>query len=693
MSTSKLDEPAIHVESMIPSAEVDLEDLDAASRKKSFTRGMVLALSAQWVILTGWCWHLYSSFDVHVDFAGLSMGWWGMIHAVWNPHITMWHHSFLADHFELISLPLSFLSILWPHDFWGFIIQNGFITMGEVAGILLVELFTQRPWWPSRLTEIKVKWMTLGLFLVNPWIFWAASDDVHFHAIGMAAAGMLVLYCALAQKWWWTVAATALCLSFGDVAGLFLFSVALSVLLVGWREWKFRIASGSLLFVGYGWIKFVARMGGSAGTNLHLHFGYLLGSSASKATAIDVAVALVKHPGLAMLHLVHAFGSLFGYVSAGGVFGLVSPLAGPMWLTLLEGGLGRKAGITFGSLSMSPWQMVGAAYMVGPCSVVAIGWLTSRTGGIGTWFRRHLRLVVGFVLVNALLWGAIWIPDEVHNMNLTPAATAEALDHVLALVPHENAVFGSWSVLGRFGERQYLHTFPLKIRVKEELGFRLNTPQVDFVVAPWTGLALEGPNQIGILGALRRDSEVKLVYHKSEVWLFSYNRKPGQNILYLNVSYANVPGSVLPYPTGQHPMVGLPGNRCLYSDQLGSGYLVSRLTQHLTLGSYRLSLDVDAQTPLVLEVRDDDTHRLLARSYDDVLPGRHFVNLPFDVTPMNFFHDPLFKGWWPYHFAQLPPLPEDTVEFRLWSPGGGMRSVCSLSLVEVTPGATKVPPV
>lgn len=658
-------------------------------KPRIFTWGVMLVLAAQWVALTTWCWRVYTFFNVRVDFAGLSMGWWGMTHGIWNPHISMWHHSFLADHFELISLPLSYFSRVWPYDFWAFIIQNSFITMGEVGGILLVELFAQREWWPQGL---RTKWITLGLFVVNPWIFWAASDDVHFHAIGMAAAGILVLYFALAQKWVKMVAATALCLACADLAGPFLLSVAASVLVVGWREWKFRIASVGLLVTGLAWIKIVAKMGGAAGSNLKLHFGYLLGTTAKKATSIDVVVAIVRHPGLALVHLGHAMGSIFGYLSAGGIFGTFSPLGGPMMLTLLEGGLGRKAGHTFGSISMSPWQMIAATYMAGPCSIVTLGWLMSRRRGPGPWLHRHRRSVVAVLLVNALVWGAIWIPDEVHNINLTPPSTAQALDHILTLVPHQNAVFGSWAVLGRFGQRRYLRTFPLKVSMHEELGFRLNTEQVDFVVAPWTGLALEGPNQIGILAALSRDPAVKMVYHKAEVWLFSYNRKPGQKILYENVSYANVPGSVLPYPSAEAPLAHATSTGCLNFDQLGAGYMVSRLTQHLPLGTYETVVSIDSQTPLVLEVLDDDTHQLLARSYDDAAVGMQPLVLPFTITAANFYHDPLFKGWWPFHFAQLPPLPEDTVEIRLWSPGGGSRSVCRLSLFQTSAAATKTPP-
>ena len=669
--------------------EFEVPAIDAVPPARIFTRGVVLVLVLQWVALNAWCWRVFSFFNVRVDFAGVSMGWWGMTHGNWNPQIPLWHHTFLADHFELISLPLSFLSKVWPYDFWAFIIQNSFITMGEVAAILLVELFAQRSWWPSGL---KTKWITVGLFVMNPWIFWAASDDVHFHAIGMAAAGILVLYFALAQKWVKMSVATVLCLSCADLAGPFLLSVAASILLVGWRQWRFRFAGVLLLITGFGWIKFVAKMGGAAGSNLKLHFGYLLGASARKATSVDVVVAIAKHPVLAAVHLGHAMGSIFGYLSAGGLVGIFSPLGGPMMLTLLEGGLGRKAGPTFGSISMSPWQMIAATYMAAPCSVIAIGWIMSRRGGLGPWSLRHKRAIVSVLLLNTLIWGGMWIPDEVHNINLTRPGTADALSHILKLVPHENQVFGSWAVLGRFGQRQYLRTFPLKVNLHKELGFRLLTPQVDFVVAPWTGLALQGPNQIGILGGLSRDPAVKLVYHKDQVWLFSYNRKPGQNILYEDVSYANIPGSVLPFPTSEEPQAHVTNQGCLSFHQSGGGYLVSRLTQHLPLGTYQAVVSVDSQTPLVLEVLDADTHQLLARSYDNQAVGMQSLILPFSITAKNFYHDPLFKGWWLYHFAQLPPLPEDTVEIRLWSPGGGSRSVCRLSLFQLSAAATKTPP-
>ena len=659
----------------------DQRVLETPGRRWPITRAMVMILGAQWTVLTIWCWHLYASFDVHVDFAGLSQAWWLMAHGDWNPQITMWHHSFLADHFELISVPLGLLSRVWPYDFWGFMIQNAFIIMGEVGGLLLVSLFARREWWPRQLLSARsATWLTLALFVLNPWIFWAASEDVHFHAIGLAAAGILVLYCALAEKWWWLIGATMLCLSCADVAGPLLLSIGASVLLVGWRRWRPRVISAALIATGFVWIKFVALMGGDKGTNLKLHFGYLLGNTAGKATSVDVVIAILKHPALAVNHFAHAAGSLFGYASAGGILGIFSPLSVPTWLTFLEGGLGTKTGVTFGTISMSPWQMITSIYFIGPTSVVALGWLVSRAGRIATVLREHLRLVIGILLANALLWTAFWVPDEVHNMNLTPPATVAALDHVVAMVPHQNAVFASWSVLGRFGQRRYIHTFPLRVRVTDQLGFRLNTSQVDFVVTPWTGLALEGPNEIGILGALERDRSVKLLYHRAQVWLFSYDRRPGQQVLYVNASYVDVPGVVLPSPTLAQDRTGWPFSGCRSSDNAASGYLVSRLTQHLPVGQYQLSLTVDSTTTLILEVLDDATRQLLARTYNSILPGVHTLNLSFTLTSGNLHHDYLFKGWWPYHFAQLPPLPQDTVEFRLWSPGGGVRSVCALSL-------------
>jgi hypothetical protein len=390
--------------------------------------------------------------------------------------------------------------------------------------------------------------------------------------------------------------------------------------------------------------------------------------------------AIAKHPTLAGAHLWHATGSLWGYISAGGVIGMLNPLSAPAWMTLLEGGIGRAAGVTQGWIAMSPWQMIGSVYFIGPSSVISLAWLLTRHGRLGNFCRRYLKWIIGVMLVNALIWSAIWTPIEIKNLNLTPAATVAALDHVETLVPHQNELVASWSVTGRFGQRKYLFTPPLRLGLRKHLHIRLYTPTVDFIVAPWTGLATEGPNQIGLLSALSSTPGVTLLYAKAQVWLFAYHRRPKQKFLHLDVSYLDVPGAVLPFPIGQKEGAGFPTNSCLFSDRYKEGYMMSRLTQHLKVGYYQVEFNIDSQVPVVLEVLDDDTKQLLARSYDVVIKGPHTLTLDFNITQADLFHNRNFQVPWPYHFDQLPPLPWDTIQFRLWSAGNGLTSVCSASL-------------
>ena len=656
--------------------------IPAARKRRDIPRTIEAVLALQLVTLIIWCWWVYDTWNVHVDFATRSEAVYGILHGDWNPFYTVMGWSHLADHFDLSLYPTAFLTELWPHLMWLFIIQALLVVAAEYGVLRIIVVLSSRSWWPSRMPRRQAMGVLVALYVCNPFLFWAVVSDPHFHMFGAMCGVVWTLYFFFRRSWGWMAAAVGLTVLFGDLAAQFLIVLGVSIALISLRDRGGRNIGLLVALCGLVWSGVAIAGGAGSGSELGIHYGYLTNTSKLQVPVTAVASGLASHPLRAVSRVPDAMASMWGYVSIGGVLGLFTPLSLPVALNAVEAGLGVQAWVGWpyssaGSMAEMPWQMFPMLLLEPLFTLIALAWLQRPLGRWRRQVRRITPLALLLLVVNGLVWFVVWMPWVVNSINLTPPSTVAVLNQVAAEVPSANEVVASIGVIGRLGDRQYIYD---DVFGSANTVVPLRTPHVDFVITPVTGQESNAVDLEALTSYLLQQPNAQLMLHRQNVWLFDYTRLPGQHQFVMHYNSVGVVGAALPTTSSSRPPnVGWPQRNCLWSGARSGGYLFTQYRNALAPGSYVLRMTVAGTAAMTVKVGDDDSHLLLASGHIRVQPGLRTVALPFTVTSWGMI--PVTHGWGPYRLSFPIPQRNDMIETRLWSAGGPRRAVCDVSVL------------
>lgn len=651
--------------------------------RERLPQALVGILAVQWAILCGWTWWVYDSWNVHVDFATRSQAAYGILHGNWNPLYTIVGWTHLADHFDLSTYPLAFLTLLWPHLVWLFIAQVTLLVFAEYGALKVIDVFVRRSWWPADFRRRTALSVAVLLFVLNPISVWAVAQDVHLHMYGAVCGLVFVLLFFLRRQWPRMAGAVVFTLLFGDLSAQLLVMLGLSLLLVSLRSRRERLVAGAVVAAGAIWWAVTNFVGGGAGSELGLHYGYLAATSRQQIGIGEIVSGLVRHPGLGLDRLPSAFASMWGALSIGGVVGLFTPLSLPIALNALETGLGVQSWVGWpylspGAMAEQPWQMMPMLVLEPLLTIVALGWLRRNGSRLGRAMARATPVLLGILVANALLWSLIWLPQVIASTNLTPPATVAVLNQVQRRIPAADEVVASIGVIGRLGYRPYLYA---TVFGSADTVIPLRTATVDFVITPVTGQESNAVDLADLTSDLLRQRNARVLIRRDDVWLIEYHRLPGQRRLVVHYGSDDVVGAALPTPPQAVTQVNWPAPDCLWSDARTGGYLFTKYRDALAPGQYVLQMSVEGKTGMTVSVGDDDTHQVLARGNVVRRQRLHRVALPFTVIDAGRI--PVSFGWGPYRLSFPIPQENDIIETRLWAGGRGPRAVCSVSIRRV----------
>lgn len=639
-----------------------------------------VTLFVQFVALCAWTRWVYDTWNVHVDFASRTQAVFGILHGNLNPLYTIMGWSQLADHFDLSMYPAALLTTVWPHLMWLFIIQVALLIVAELGALRVLDLAIGHAWWPGTIRRNVAFGVVLVIFCANPFIVWGVAADLHFHMFGAVAGMTFVALYFLEERWRRMTVAALVTLAFGDMGAQLLVAVGIVLAWLTLRSPGKVKAAGGLVLGGIAWWAITSWLVGSAGSELGLHYGYLAGSSAPQIPLGHVVVGLVSHPATVAHRVPAAFGSMWGPLSIGGVLGLLTPASVPVALNAVEAGLGVQTWIGWpysstGSMAEMPWQLLPMLIVEPVLTLVALAWLQRGNAR----FRRSIALITPVFLVimvvNALLWSVFWFPPVLRSINLTPPATVSELNTIADRIPAANEVVASLGVVGRLSDRQYVY---LTVFGSAETVIPLKTPNVDFVITPVTGQESNAVDLEYLTSYLLQQPNATLVSRSQNVWFFTYHRRPGQTEMTVDYQAVDISGTALPTPAHSHATPNWPAQGCISTNARSGAYFISNYRNALPPGKYLARLRVWNTGKMLVQVGDDDTHRLLARGWVRSSPGLRAVTLPFAVDSSG--NIPVSSGWGPYHLSFPIPQTSDMIEIRVWSSGPGARSICSISL-------------
>jgi uncharacterized membrane protein len=459
-------------------------DPEPGHERRSSLRWLVWVGIAAGVVQAGvlivYSAHLYSHFDLTVDFAVENQAWSRIAHGDLSPYMTINPHNyphygypFWKDHLELITWPLALLGLVFPSSFTLLVVQD----LALAACTVVIVLFTRDvlvaapagedgiaaepgharlSWWEQRWDRGWVPALGLGalaIALINPWVYWSASFDFHIEPLATLFALLVardVWKGRMLRSLWWVVA-LLLC---GNVAGTYLVGIGIFALLSIHRR-DLRVPGIALTVGGILASVIVSAVGGAEGTLIGYNYAYLAHVPAgSPASTGAILGGIIAHPGTP-LHMIWSRAHLlYLQLAAGGLIGVLSPLGfGMSVVVLLENALNGSLVFSsqtsaFQSLSVYAFVLVG--------TVMVLLWLGRRR-----WSGRRLvaSVVAAAVLVQVVVLAAIWIPRARTQFAVINGPTATTLAQLQPKIPDGAEVIASQGVIGRFADRRLVFPF------------------------------------------------------------------------------------------------------------------------------------------------------------------------------------------------------------------------------------------
>ncbi len=631
-------------------------------------------LGAQLAVLLWWSTRLAGRFALSWDFAIYHQAWWAIAHGHLDPFDTVAGYPFVRSHGELFMWLLALLAWAWPHAVTLLWVQDLALVGAEVVAFtwLCDRAASARSPSGTGASWLPVALAAAGLVLLvgDPWVYWALSFDFHFEVVGILFAVVAARTLARdpSSRWLWLWVGTLV--ACGDVAATYAVGVGLGAALAG-RRWRRRGVEVAL--VGAGWTVLLTLAGLDAGSGLVSGYGYLAaGASAVLPGSIglkQLVVGVLEHPQRVLSTLWSRRVDLYADLGPAGLLGLASPwVAVACLLVLLENGLNANLGF------VAPQFQSALVFVLLPVGTVGV------LAALGRRRPRLALIAAAVVTLNAVAWGAVWIPRTTSQWLRVSPAAASALASVERQLPTGVEVVASQGVVGRFSGRQWVYAV-----ISPGSVIPVKTPTVWVVVAPTQGIETEPVAAADALVAeLAGPLHAELVVARAGVWAFRWT--PASSVASLAVPPvpATVPAWAAPGPAGRPVTVGPPPTWRAASTGR-EGYVVAGDYRRELPGRYTATVVLATTARVDVEVWDATGDVLLARRQLVATNGQEAVTVPVDVVRTYPHHT--YTGAGPFRITPVEPPPGDQLEVRVWTPGGASVAVYS---VELRPaGATR----
>jgi uncharacterized membrane protein len=473
-----------------------------------------LALLVQFAVLVAFSQKQYSRFDLSIDFAQANQAAWLITHGHFVPTSTIHNQPFLDDHFSLIMWPVALIYALYPHGITLLVLQDIAGVLAEMIALLWITEVVGRRFSSEdvRWTRVSGRALILGalvLLLGNPWFYQAAFSDFHVEAF-------TTVFALLALRYAWhdrMVAAAAWCvplIACGDLGGLFLIGLGLSLLLMKRQRWVW--GAGGIV-VGWGWVQ-LADLLGVANNSVLSGYSYLLSGNSSvtvHVTFTSLMIALVAHPDRWLRVVWERKSLIYENLIPTGLIGLFSGWA-----------VGIEIVIFSGSAIILPLVYLQSGFQNLPGYLIVLvgsGIVFTRLAASPRLGVRRLSAVLGILIViQSVAYGIATIPTYPSQWITFTEKQAVVLDQALHHAGPSTEVIASWAIIGRFSDRQYVR--PLYLNPQ---GFAVNSSTVEFVISTSGNEILTPAASRGIVRYIQGTLHAKMVAAGHGVYVFAWH--------------------------------------------------------------------------------------------------------------------------------------------------------------------------
>lgn len=629
---------------------------------KTVARIGLAVLAAQLVWLLVFSTVLYDRGSLTRDAAIFNQARYLISHGNLNPFSTVAAIPYWRNHFELIMWPLAELTRLWPHGLILLYLQD-IASVGAEAVALrwAIDIVGRRP-------ERSVAWRSLVvvvaivLLALNPWTYWTDAWDFHFQTLAVFLAVMAARDLEKGQTkrlWIWV----PLALSTGDTSGLLIIGAGLSGLISSQRRVR---PAACLVVTGFSWILLLTLLHANQGSALAQGYGYLAEPLAGGGapSLSEIAKGAILHPATGLGQIWTQRANIWANLSPSGLIGFAS-----VWGLAVPGLVLLSTNLFSGSLFAVPGFQNFPVYVFVTVGTVMV---LQRIYGSKRW-RRGLASMIGVVLViNTIVWAAIWLVPYPSSWLLVNRAGGSEIDKALGMIPSSAEVIASQGIMGRFSDRSQVYAL-----FGTPAYFPVKASEVYFVLSPSQGI--EDPVQMteSALAQVSGTLHAALVSYGAGIWVYRWLPPSSVTSVSLAAKAITIPAWTMRSQDG-HPVTSGGVQTWRMVADGGAGYVVYGDYRSLGVGAYQASVSMSSSGPANVEVWDSDTNQLLARRELPSTDGRVDVSIPFtQPTPGSA---PIRHGVGIFQIHPIAPPPGQQIEVRVYDPGSSAIAVYSVGV-------------
>ncbi len=630
-------------------------------------------------------------FTLTWDFQIYYQGFWQLGQGIANPYISdpggYLYPNFLEVNFAILG---HLLGQLTQSPVTLLIVQDvAAMTATLIAAFWCIDIIEERTAFSAR-TRLTLSVAALILCFANPWPYRVCAFDYHNWTMGGTFI-VLTAWAAYRSDRVVALSGAVLTVLTGLVAATFVPALGLSLLIASKRS---RVIGGGLVALGIAYqlisrhiLTAASQGGGGVATALYAW----IGKSSAKYGSVGILIDIIHNPVKVLL----AFwgNRIDGYanLAPGGFLEILNPwVAIPWFLALTENLLATGKVSGFGA----PGHQYAEVYALSaPGTIWIIAMLAAR-------FPRALdstrvTIVASLLAVNALVWGATFIPRISVDFMRTSEESSAALASILASTPPNAQTIVSQGVVGPFAGRK------AAFRYDAPKHFPILTPLVRIVFAPTEGIETASSEQslFAVQQMLHDPQATRLETDRSgEIWAFDYHAGAAREIMLGGIVpkflRADLGKFNIPIDEDNPESVTFDAtvaesdrifsrnfsksDTAIYTDASHDtpGFIIKKLYFRRPPGNYRFVLSGESSGPLDIEVRDATEDRSIVHTSATLtrnIPYRVAFAFANDGKPEDGYH-----GWGPFNVEWSPAPREHRIELRVFVPAhvsAAMRAV------------------
>jgi hypothetical protein len=637
-------------------------------------RRIALAVFAlQLLAMLVWSHVLWSRFALTDDYAQYWQAWWKVSQGHLNPYDSVALHSFWKDHAVVLMWPIALVTHWGLGGYTPMAVQDILIVSAElVAFSWLLELLRERD-----LGLVTPNWavgaVSVLLLVANPWIYWAASFDVHFDVVLPAPFVVLALRALYYRRYHQLALWTVLILLCGDVAATFTAAVGITGLLASvWPGQRRVVASAAVLIAGLAGYLVISHLGGNSGSSAIVQtiaHGHVTTSAGAPApTNASESLQILLHPWRVAFAPFHNLRNVWALLTPAGLLGLLSVWSLP--LAAVVAVENTAAGSFFSAVTFQ--------YLVTWAPLVVGGVFTTRLLSHRRWGRILATGLIAVSVLNSVGWVAVWLPTTNHTWIQVDSGAAKILSEAQQMIPPDAEVIASQGVIGRFSDRNVVFAFP----GNRNEDYPVERHEIYFIVAPFQGLEIVPVNEtLDLLGNLAGPVGAKLVLHGHGIWVFKWDAPESAHTIDASAGYDEqaVPVWATRSAIGAPTFNGPSSDWTMSTTSRAGGYLLYGAYFQRTPGDYVLRVKMSSSGTANVEAWDDYANVLLGRRVVPETNRTVTVDVPVHIGES--YPPPLFRGHFLFKRNPQPPLGGQPIEARIYLPPATTGVIYSVALL------------